>query len=60
MLVDMDELIRRQAIAEWDEELLKIQQRLGIASAEAPSGADVVREIRDDYDQRQGQFSRKP
>ncbi|WP_157103538.1 hypothetical protein [Nocardia harenae] len=57
MLVDMDELIRRRVIAEWDEELRKNKRRWGITSAEAPSGADVVREIRDEYDQ--GRFSRK-
>lgn len=50
MAVDVQRELQRRAIATWDEKLQQTQQRLGITGRSTVSGAEVVREVRDDYD----------
>ena len=50
MAADVRRELQRRAIATWDAKLQQTQQRLGLTGRSAVSGADVVREIRDDYD----------
>ncbi len=50
MAADVRRELQRRAIATWDEKLQQTQQRLGLAGRSAVSGAEVVREVRDDYD----------
>ncbi|MFD6893825.1 hypothetical protein ACFWB0_04640 [Rhodococcus sp. NPDC060086] len=40
----------RRAIAAWDEKLEQTQRRLAISGRATTSGAEVVRDIRDEYD----------
>ncbi|MEV0360425.1 hypothetical protein AB0H71_30650 [Nocardia sp. NPDC050697] len=49
MTADVQRELQRRAIATWDDELKQTQQRLGITGQGSPSGAEVVREVRDDY-----------
>ncbi|MBO0853906.1 MAG: hypothetical protein J2P18_09065 [Nocardia sp.] len=50
MAADVRRELQRRAITEWDEKLRRTQRRIGITGGATISGADVVREVRDDYD----------
>ncbi|NKY44487.1 antitoxin [Nocardia cerradoensis] len=50
MAADVRRELQRRAIATWDEKLRQTQQRIGITGRATTSGAEVVREVRDDYD----------
>ncbi|MBH0777362.1 hypothetical protein [Nocardia bovistercoris] len=53
MTADVQRELQRRAIAKWDEELRQTQRRLRIIGQGTPSGAEVVREVREDYDRGQ-------
>lgn len=50
MAADVKEELQRRAIAEWDARLARTQARLGVTGEASVSSAEVVREIRDEYD----------
>ncbi|MFC4125635.1 FitA-like ribbon-helix-helix domain-containing protein [Nocardia rhizosphaerae] len=50
MAADVRRELQRRAIAEWNNNLKKTQEELGITGKVTVSSADVVREIRDGYD----------
>ncbi|MFD6857092.1 hypothetical protein ACFWCF_07080 [Rhodococcus sp. NPDC060090] len=50
MAADVRRELQRRAIAAWDEKLEQTQRRLAISGRATMSGAEVVRDIRDEYD----------
>ncbi|MGW4367680.1 hypothetical protein ACWEKT_18740 [Nocardia takedensis] len=42
--------LHRKAIAEWDEVLKRAQRDQGLVGEVTVSGAEVLREVRDQYD----------
>lgn len=50
MAADVRRELQRRAIAAWDEKLEQTQRRLAISGRATVSGAEVVRDIRDEYD----------
>lgn len=50
MAADVKQELQRRAIEQWDTRLKETQARLGIPGQARVSGAEIVREIRREYD----------
>lgn len=50
MAADVKQELQRRAIERWDARLEETQARLGLPGRSSVSSAEVVREIRDEYD----------
>jgi plasmid stability protein len=50
MAADVKQELQRRAIARWDAKLEQTQAKLGLPGASAVPSAEVVRELRSEYD----------
>lgn len=50
MTADAKQELQKRAMRQWNAELDELQARLGLPNESTISGAEVVREIRDEYE----------
>lgn len=50
MAADVKQILQRRAIEQWDATLKDTQAELGITGQEPVSSAEIIREIRGEYD----------
>lgn len=54
MAADVKLELQKRAIARWNDNLKRLHAELGMPTASGLSGAEVVREIRDEYERGDG------